>query len=381
MKFTLSVLFLLAANALVSQNMPDLSDCIYKREIKNAIKFGPVDNTQSDVLKKIGTDEDAYCIVDYEKRRDNPYSKFDIISYDIDEKTLIKDLRSVGYLYIGVDDILNEDSAYKIKYNYRIKRYFFYKPSLAHLKALEEKEEHDKAMADCLEKIRISKRITGINTKLFNEAVSDCSYCCQDALEYGYYKEVPGYLKREDFIRLFPNSKYNAKIKQDIADIQSGKKREVSMFEALGQAYNNSAVSQAVQEVSKAIPKSTTTETALPGNANYQILEQVNVEKFEIDDTTAQPSNSLSVSVGCNSYKHQLDKENDGFNVVYLAGEKTYTVAKDLSFFKNEIDSKSFYDEGVVLITFLSDRDKLVTLKIKFKKGGYYRIEVFPKQF
>ena len=219
-----------------------------------------------------------------------------------------------------------------------------------------------------------------LSRKNIEKAISLCKECCNDELEASFYKDIP-YLKREVFLEYFPNSKYNAKIRQDIADLQSGKKREVGMLDALGQAYNNSAVGQSIKEIGKNLPASNSEINNSLNSSNYEVIEQVNIKRFEFTTENGQiNASSLNLSIGCNDYSHQYNEETNKFRVQYISAEKNYTTNIDLASFNDEIDNKYFdeHEGAFVTIVFYNKDNELVVLKIKFKKGGYYRLEIFP---
>lgn len=219
-----------------------------------------------------------------------------------------------------------------------------------------------------------------LSRKNIEKAISLCKECCNDELESSFYKDVP-YLKREVFLEYFPNSKYNAKIKQDIVDLQSGKKKEVGMLDALGQAYNNSAVGQSIKEIGKNLPASNSDTNTSSNSANYEIVEQVNVKRFEFTTEQGQiNASSLNLSVGCNDYSHQYNEETSKFSVQYISGDTNYRTNTDIASFNDEIDNKYFnqHEGAFITIVFYNKDNELVVLKLKFKKGGYYRLEIYP---
>lgn len=219
-----------------------------------------------------------------------------------------------------------------------------------------------------------------LSRKNIEKAISFCKECCNDELEASFYKDVP-YLKREVFLEYFPNSKYNAKIRQDIADLQSGKKREVGMIDALGQAYNNSAVGQSIKEIGKNMPASNSETNNTSNSSNYEIIEQVNVKRFEFTTEQGQiNASSFNLSVGCNDYSHQYNEDSSKFSIQYLSGDTNFRTNTDIASFNNEIENKYFsqQDGAFVTIVFYNKNNEIVVLKLKFKTAGYYRLEIFP---
>lgn len=117
-------------------------------------------------------------------------------------------------------------------------------------------------------------------------------------------------------------------------------------------------------------------------SSNYEIIEQNNISEIKVLDENANESSSISISIGCNNYRHILDKENDGFNIVYTSNSKSFSSNKDLSYLNNEIDNKIIYREGgIATISFIADNGKTSFLKIKFNRGGSYRLEIYGKKY
>lgn len=117
-------------------------------------------------------------------------------------------------------------------------------------------------------------------------------------------------------------------------------------------------------------------------SSNYEIIEQNNISEIKVLDENANESSSISISIGCNNYKHILDKENEGFNIVYTSNSKSFSSNKDLSYLNNEIDNKIIYGEGgIATISFIADNGKKSFLKIKFNRGGSYRLEIYGKKY
>lgn len=242
------------------------------------------------------------------------------------------------------------------------------------------KEQNEKTCREAIVDAHRGMPSPNLSRKNIEKAISLCKECCNDELEASFYKDVP-YLKREVFLEYFPNSKYNAKIRQDIADLQSGKKKEVGMLEALGQAYNNSAVGQSIKEIGKNLPASNLEASKSPSSSNYEIIQQVNVKRFEFTTEQGQTNaSSFNLSIGCNDYSHQYNEETSKFNVQYLSGETNFKTNTDIASFNNEIDNKYFsqQDGAFVTIVFYNKDNEIVVLKLKFKNAGYYRLEIYP---
>lgn len=296
---------------------------------------------------------------------------------NLKEDKLRQDLSSLGYELTGVE---YGDSWDKKRY---IKNFSISKINLS--KAEIEQE--------CRKAIRWSIRGMPLPRVYFddvNTAISKCEKCCKEELESSYYQKVTdGIMKRETFLKFFPNGKYSEYAKKDLEDMKNGKNIRDGVIDPMadlqktvdiaGKAYDNSVVGQTIKEIGKNLPKSST--TANLNTENYEVLEQININRFEFTEENAQPRNGderLYLSVGCNNYKHQLDKENDGF----IVSLDKYTRNKDLSSWENEIDYKQFFqnDGGIVTISFYSSENIYTSLKLRFKNGGNYRIEVYPKK-
>lgn len=249
----------------------------------------------------------------------------------------------------------------------------------------------------CYDAIKYSVRGAPAPTIYFNDvekAKEICKECCQEELESRYYWYVTnGYMKRDIYLKFFPNGKYSDIAKKELAEIKNGKDIKDGVIDPLGdiqktvdvvgKVYDNSVVGQTIKEIGKNLPKSENVNNQ--SNSNYEILEQTNITEIKVLDENARESSSISISVGCNNYKHSLDKENDGFSITYFSenrvSDKGFTLNKDLSFFKNEIDTKTIYENsGIAIISFIASNGKSSYLKIKFKKGGSYRLEIFGKK-
>jgi hypothetical protein len=295
----------------------------------------------------------------------------------VNEKELLEWFsKNPQYKYLGSKEIINTVIKKGV-----VKSFEFVKT--VDFEAYQKKKEYDEKYTNCKNAIVDAHRgmpSPNLSRKNIEKAISLCKECCNDELEASFYKDLP-YLKREVFLEYFPNSKYNAKIRQDIADLQSGKKKEVGMLEALGQAYNNSAVGQSIKEIGKNIPASNSEMDNSSNSANYEIIEQVNVKRFEFTTEQGQiNASSLNLSVGCNDYSHQYNEETSKFSVQYISGDTNYRTNTDIASFNNEIDNKYFsqQDGAFVIIVFYNKDNEIVVLKLKFKNGGYYRLEVYP---
>lgn len=242
------------------------------------------------------------------------------------------------------------------------------------------KKQDEKACRDAIVDAHRGMPSPNLSRKNIEKAISLCKECCKDELEASFYKDVP-YLKREVFLEYFPDGKFASKVKQDIADLKSGKKKEVGMLEALGQVYDNSAVGQTVKEIGKALPSSSSQTNNTTSSPNYDVIQQVNVKRFEFTKEDGQINySSFNLSVGCNDYTHKYDEETSKFTVQYISGDTNYTTHTDIASFKDEISTKYFSqsDGAYVTITFYDKDNELVVLKLKFKNGGNYRMEIYP---
>jgi len=301
---------------------------------------------------------------------------------NLKEDKLREKLKTLGY---ELKNVQYGKDAYKDEY---IKMFSMSKLSLSTVEIEQE----------CRKAIRWSIRGMPAPTIYFDDvytAISKCEKCCKEELESSYYQKVTnGIMKRDIYLKFFPNGKYSDRVKKELIAIKNGANIKDGEIDPLGdlqktvdiagKVYDNSVVGQTIKEIGKNLPKSDNLSNQ--NNSNYEILEQSNIDELKISDENARVSSTISISVGCHNYKHSLDKENEGFSITYFSenriSDKGFTLNKDLSFFKDEIDTKTIYqDGGIATISFVADNGKTSFLKIKFKKGGSYRLEVHGKNY
>lgn len=228
-----------------------------------------------------------------------------------------------------------------------------------------------------------------------NTAILKCQKCCKEELESSYYQKVKdGIMKRETFLTFFPNSKYSEYAKKDLEDMKNGKDIRDGVIDPIadiqktvdiaGKVYENSVVGQTIKEFGKNLPQNST--TANLNTDNYEVLEQININRFVF--TEENPSigtlASLYLSIGCKGQKHQTGVDNEGFNATFTTNGKTiFSTSEDkMANLSPEIRGEQFWERhgAIVNISFYSSDEILTSIKLKFKRGGNYRIEIYPNK-
>lgn len=178
-----------------------------------------------------------------------------VAKVNIKEKKLREKIFELGY---ELTDVNYGQNPYNEKY---ISSFSFYKKD-------KKKELNIKLCEDAIRDAHRGMPSPNLSTSNINKAIALCSLCCKDALEDSFYKDVP-YLKREAYLEFFPNSKYNTKIRQDIADVKSGKKRDVSAFEAITMGIAKTDIGKATIEMLKSLPTTSSDYSSNNPNQPY----------------------------------------------------------------------------------------------------------------
>lgn len=111
----------------------------------------------------------------------------------------------------------------------------------------------------------------------------------------------------------------------------------------------------------------------------YDLISKSNNISFNI--TKYDISNQyVNISIGCDDYKHELDKQNDGFYASF-ASEK-YKNDKKESYTDYRVLDKSEIDfgtaPGLLYVSYQTKDSKNVFLTIRIKEPGYYRVTIDP---
>jgi hypothetical protein len=99
------------------------------------------------------------------------------------------------------------------------------------------------------------------------------------------------------------------------------------------------------------------------------------VSKYDI------PSKEVNISIGCNYYKHQLDKKSDGFYASFTSNDYNNTKVECFTDYnvlgKNEISNGQA--PGVLYVTYVTRDSKTAIISMLIKEPGYYRVEIEVK--
>lgn len=218
------------------------------------------------------------------------------------------------------------------------------------------------------------------------EAVRLCKKCnLEETVSDEIYKMIPFCFNRESFVRIFPNSKKTPFVQQIIDEITSGKRKDER--DILAKMVNKS-INETAEMVSDIISNKEEISYRLADSNDYEIIGSANIKKIEVTKTTWHGgidynTEGLAINIGCNNYKHELDKENDGFSIVVNSNGQVFSSYLDKINLidSNEIDLNNgqFRNSATTNINFYSRKNTSVELQLKFKKGGSYRIQIYPK--